>query len=74
MAVFLGFLGWVPKVGLWGNPNLHHNPLRLVLSGLLQVGYELYHNKDFKSRLLCIFGSVNYQPPLSRDFHISAVK
>lgn len=62
-----------PRVGLWGNPPLHHNPLRLVLSGLLQVIYELRHNKDWTVRLMCLVGSVNYTPPISRDYHISSL-
>ncbi|MEH6450515.1 MAG: sterol desaturase family protein [Oleispira sp.] len=60
-----------PAVGLWGNPTLHHNPIRLLLSGLIQVVYEIYANKGIKSKLLCVFGSVNYTPPISRRFHIS---
>lgn len=60
-----------PAVGLWGNPVLHHNPIRLLLSGLTQVVFEVYSNKGIKTKLLCIFGSVNYTPPISRQFHIS---
>ena len=61
-----------PQAGLWGRPALHHNPLRLLLSGLLQIMFELRHNKDWKTRFLIIFGSVNYTPPISQDFHIDA--
>jgi len=60
-----------PRVGLWGNPSLHHNPLRLVLSGLLQVIYELRQNKGIKTKVMCLLGSVNYTPPISRDYHVS---
>ena len=62
-----------PAVGLWGNPDLHHNPIRLLLSGLVQVCYEVYTNKGLKTKLLCIFGSVNYTPPITQHFHISEV-
>lgn len=60
-----------PKVGLWGNPDLHHNPVRLVLSGLIQICYELWHNRSPKARFWILFGSVNYAPPITRPFHIS---
>ena len=59
-----------PEVGLWGNPELHHNPLRLLLSGLLQVIYEVYYNKSLTTKALCVLGSVNYVPPLTRNFNI----
>lgn len=61
----------IPKVGLWNNPVLHHNPLRLVLSGLMQIIYEVYLNKGVITKLRCLLGSVNYKPPITRSFHIS---
>lgn len=60
-----------PQVGLWGNPDLHHNPIRLLMSGLAQIVYEVYYNKGILSKLRCVFGSVNYTPPVTRAFHIS---
>lgn len=60
-----------PQAGLWQRPALHHNPIRLLLSGLLQVAYELRHNRDWRTRFWCLFGSVSYCPPISRDFHRS---
>lgn len=60
-----------PEVGLWGNPDLHHNPIRLLMSGLVQIIYEVYYNKGFGTKLMCVLGSVNYAPPITRHFHIS---
>ena len=59
-----------PNVGLWGNPSLHHNPLRLLLSGLMQIIYEVIHNKGIFNKLKCIFGSVNYVPKVTRKYHV----
>ena len=59
-----------PNVGLWGNPKLHHNPLRLLLSGLIQIMYEVTSNKGLTTKIMCLVGSVNYAPPNTRDFHI----
>lgn len=59
-----------PKAGLWGRPALHHNPLRLLLSGLLQILFELRHNKGWKTRLLILAGPVSYAPPITRDYHL----
>jgi len=60
-----------PNVGLWGNPTLHHNPLRLLLSGLMQLIYEVTHNKGILNKLKCVFCSVNYVPQITRKYHIS---
>jgi sterol desaturase/sphingolipid hydroxylase (fatty acid hydroxylase superfamily) len=60
-----------PQVGLWGDPALHHNPIRLLLSGLIQIAYEVYANKGLTTKLRCVFSSVHYNPPVSRHFHIS---
>ena len=60
-----------PKVGLWGNPDLHHNPIRLLLSGLAQIIYELYYNKGLVNKFKVLLGSVNYTPEYSRKFHVS---
>ncbi len=59
-----------PKVGLTGSPELHMNPLRLAYSGMLQIAYELWHNRDWKTRLCILFGSSGYTPPVSRDFAV----
>ena len=57
-----------PKVGLTGNPTLHMNPMRVAIGGLVQLLYELKHNRSWKDRLLIIFGSSNWNPPVSQDF------
>jgi sterol desaturase/sphingolipid hydroxylase (fatty acid hydroxylase superfamily) len=58
----------IPPVGLTGSPELYMNPLRLGLSGMAQIAYELKHNKAFKTRLKILFGSSEYFPPVSKDF------
>jgi hypothetical protein len=55
-------------VGLDGSPRLHLNPLRLGLAGLLQLGYELRHNRGFVSRLRILFGSSNFAPTQTKDY------
>lgn len=57
-----------PVVGLTGQPPLYYNPLRLALGGLLQLLYELRHNKDWRTRLLILFGNSYYTPPLTREY------
>lgn len=57
-----------PPVGLTGQPELYMNPLRLALSGMTQIGYELKHNKDWRTRLKIIFGGSEYFPPQTKDF------
>jgi sterol desaturase/sphingolipid hydroxylase (fatty acid hydroxylase superfamily) len=57
-----------PPVGLSGSPRLHLNPLRLGLAGLLQLGYELRHNRGFVSRLRILFGSSNFAPTQTKDY------
>jgi sterol desaturase/sphingolipid hydroxylase (fatty acid hydroxylase superfamily) len=57
-----------PPVGLGGSPRLHLNPLRLALAGLLQLGYELRHNRGFVSRLRIVFGSSNFAPAQTKDY------
>jgi hypothetical protein len=44
------------------------NPLRLGLAGLLQLGYELRHNRGFVSRLRILFGSSNFAPTQTKDY------
>lgn len=57
-----------PPVGLTGQPPLHTNPLRLALSGIAQLLYELKMNRDLATRLKIIFGPSDYTPPASRDY------
>jgi sterol desaturase/sphingolipid hydroxylase (fatty acid hydroxylase superfamily) len=59
-----------PSVGLWGRPALHWNPVRLALSGVLQVIYELRMNAGLLTRLRILFGSLHYMPPQSRDYSV----
>lgn len=57
-----------PPIGLQGSPRLHLNPLRLGLAGLLQLGYELRHNRGLVTRLRVLFGSSNFAPADTRDY------
>ena len=57
-----------PPVGLGGSPRLHLNPLRLGLAGLLQLGYELRHNRGIITRLRVLFGSSNFVPAQTKDY------
>jgi sterol desaturase/sphingolipid hydroxylase (fatty acid hydroxylase superfamily) len=61
-----------PPVGLTGSPELHMNPIRLALSGMAQMVYEWKHNKDFRTRMLILFGGSDYVPPASKDFAINS--
>ena len=57
-----------PNIGLTGDPELHMNPVRLLLSGLVQIMYELKNNRQWSVRLKIIFGKSDYMPPVSKDF------
>lgn len=57
-----------PIVGLTGQPTLYFNPLRLAIGGLLQLLYELIHNKNWKTRLKIILGNSYYTPPVTRCY------
>ncbi|MCB1616283.1 MAG: sterol desaturase family protein [Pseudomonadales bacterium] len=59
-----------PNVGLTGDPQLYMNPVRLAYSGIMQIVYELVHNKGWKQRFLILFGASDYKPPISRNFAI----
>lgn len=61
-----------PPVGLTGSPRLHMNPMRLALSGLAQIIYELKSNKGWSERLKIVFGGSDYVPPISHDFAIKS--
>jgi len=62
-----------PPVGLTGSPELHMNPIRLALSGMMQIVYEWKHNKSFLTRLKILFGGSDYVPPVSKDFAVREV-
>lgn len=57
-----------PRIGLTDQPAIYLNPLTHVFAGLLQLAFELCHNKSFKVRVKILFGSAYYTPPISRDF------
>lgn len=57
-----------PPLGLTNQPEISWSPFRIIFSGIAQLMYELKHNKDFKTRLKIIFGSIWYMPPITKDF------
>lgn len=57
-----------PIVGLTGQPPLYYNPFRLALGGLLQLIYELRHNRRWRTRLKILFGDSYYTPPITRNY------
>ena len=59
-----------PPIGLTGDPALHENPIRLALSGMAQLAYELRHNRSARERALILLGHVSYAPPQTVDFAI----
>ena len=60
----------LPPIGLTNQPELYYNPIRLALSGMAQIVYELRHNPGIASWLRIVFGSVYYVPPNSRNYAI----
>ena len=60
-----------PEVGLSEGAELHGNPVRLAYAGVLQLLYELRHNKDWRTRLKILLGSSDWQPPISKDFALA---
>lgn len=61
-----------PKPGLTGNPDLVMNPLRQTFAGTVQIAYELWYNKSWKDRFWILFGSSEWNPPITHDFAIKA--
>lgn len=61
-----------PTIGLYGQPPIHLNPLRLLLAGILQIGYEWKHNRDFITRMKIIFCGSDYVPPVSKDYAVKS--
>lgn len=59
-----------PNVGLTNDPIIHMNPMRIIFSGIAQLGFELKHNKSLSTRMRIIFGDIYYQPPVTRDYLI----
>jgi sterol desaturase/sphingolipid hydroxylase (fatty acid hydroxylase superfamily) len=60
----------LPTLGLTDQPEIHFTPLNIVFSGLLQILYELKHNKSLGTRLKIIFGHIEYVPPISKSYLI----
>ncbi|MFO0696976.1 MAG: sterol desaturase family protein [Polyangiales bacterium] len=59
-----------PAVGLEGSPRLHLNPLRLALSGVAQILYELVSNRGLPTRLRILAAGADYRPPVTRDYAV----
>lgn len=58
----------IPKVGLTHQPEIYMNPISFAFSGLLQIIYELRHNRSLLVRLKIIFGGVAYIPPQTKNY------
>ena len=63
-----------PEVGLEGSPRLHLNPLRLALSGLAQLGYELANNPGLRTKLRILAAGADYRPAITRDYAIKQAR
>ncbi len=57
-----------PAIGWTNNPDIYMNPFRVILGGPARIVYELRENKNWKTRLLILFGPVNYMPPHTTDY------
>lgn len=57
-----------PQPGLTGNPDIVMNPIRQTFAGTVQIAYELWHNKSWKDRFWILFGSSDWNPPITKDF------
>lgn len=56
-----------PAIGLTDNPPLYYNPLRLALSGMAQLVFELRHN-PVREWGVILFGRVGEDPPATCDY------
>lgn len=61
-----------PPLGLTNTPKIHYNPIRIILSGISQILFELKENKNWLTRLKILFGPIHYQPPKSKEYLILA--
>ena len=59
-----------PPLGLTNTPKIRHNPLRIILSGISQLLFELKENKNWLTRLKILFGPIRYQPPITKEYLI----
>ncbi len=57
-----------PSVGWTGNPDIHHNPLRVVFGGPARIWFELRHNAGLRVKLKILLGSVYWNPPQTIDY------
>jgi sterol desaturase/sphingolipid hydroxylase (fatty acid hydroxylase superfamily) len=60
----------VPPLGLMGRQRLYLNPLRLILAGPLQLGWELFHNRALRSWWNILSGPATYAPAVTKDFAV----
>jgi hypothetical protein len=57
-----------PAVGWTNNPEIYHNPLRVIFGGPARILYELRHNRGIALRLRVLFGPVDWNPPQTKDY------
>jgi len=56
-----------PRMGLTGRPALRMSPLRLALSGHVELAEELIRNRRWRDRLQILLGPKSFQPPVRVD-------
>lgn len=59
-----------PPVGLTKQPKMRMNPIRIILSGIAQLWFELKENKGWKTRFRILFGPIHYMPPKTKEYLI----
>lgn len=53
-----------PETGLTNSPKIYMNPIRIIFSGWVEMYMEFKINKNWKDRILILFGSTSYTPPI----------
>lgn len=56
-----------PPMGLTGRPPLHWTPMRLALSGHVEIVQDLARNRGLAERLKILFGPSSYSPPVASN-------
>ncbi|MGI9589848.1 MAG: sterol desaturase family protein, partial [Myxococcota bacterium] len=56
-----------PRMGLTGRPALRMSPLRLALSGHVELVEELVRNRRWRDRLKILLGPTSFRPPVRVD-------
>lgn len=57
-----------PAIGLTHDVPVHRNPFRIAFGGAAKIISELWLNKGLLTKMKILFGSIHYEPPISREF------